>query len=198
LVVDAGANEGQTTFALTNVIPKAQIHCFEPNSIAFERLEKLVGARVGIQINRLALGADERMATLFHQKISQKTSLVEELNQNCGFSNDVKVVRLDDYCRSKAISRINLLKTDTEGFDLQVIRGCEELLIAKNVDLVLSEVGVHIDDLRHTSFSKVTSYLELRGLFLYGLYDFPDRECDRDAEYFNALFVREGFVEHSP
>ncbi len=36
---------------------------------------------------------------------------------------EVAITTLDDYCRSTDVSRIDLLKIDTQGYELEVLRG---------------------------------------------------------------------------
>ena len=36
---------------------------------------------------------------------------------------DVSVITLDDYCSELGIARVDLLKIDTQGYDLEVLKG---------------------------------------------------------------------------
>ena len=47
----------------------------------------------------------------------------------------------DDYCREHSVSSLDLLKVDTEGSDLQVLRGFREMLERRAIDVVQFEYG---------------------------------------------------------
>ena len=54
-------------------------------------------------------------------------------------ANEVKVITLDDFCSDKGIERISVLKIDTEGHDLAVLKGATGLLKRGAVDFVIFE-----------------------------------------------------------
>jgi hypothetical protein len=51
----------------------------------------------------------------------------------------VQVVRLDDWCEQANLQHVDLLKVDTEGFDLQVLQGAEGLFRQRRVRFVFVE-----------------------------------------------------------
>jgi hypothetical protein len=61
--------------------------------------------------------------------------------------------------RLKTIDHLNLLKTDTEGFDLEVITGAKSALSDAQVDMIVAEVGFHPERRHHTYLPDVQSYL---------------------------------------
>ena len=52
---------------------------------------------------------------------------------------EVERTTLTDFCRQRGIGHVNLVKSDTEGHDLSVLRGARELLAAGRVDLLQFE-----------------------------------------------------------
>jgi FkbM family methyltransferase len=54
----------------------------------------------------------------------------------------VSVRTIDDFCAEQAIAEIDLLKIDTEGYDLQVLEGARSLLTRGRVRFVYSEFNV--------------------------------------------------------
>jgi FkbM family methyltransferase len=193
MVFDVGANEGQTTLAFRAAFPDAVIHAFEPVSSTFRDLEKNVGALTNVACHKLAFGAAAGEVTLYLQRFSQTNSLLPALNKSAGESGiqeNVRVMTIDEFCRKEGIGRIDVLKTDTEGFDIEVLRGASPLLEDGRVELIYSEVGLRPDDPRHTPLSAVLAFLEERGFYLFSLYEVPWAEWGPSKEYCNALFAR--------
>ena len=54
-------------------------------------------------------------------------------------SHEVEIVSLDEFARSRGIEHIDLLKIDTEGAELDVLRGARELIEAGRVGAVQFE-----------------------------------------------------------
>ena len=140
----------------------------------------------------MAFGEAARNAPLFLHGSTQGSSLLPGLPGAPAGTEDVHVTTMDQFCATNGIDRIDLLKTDTEGFDLQVLKGASKLLSRGRVRAIYSEAGVHVDDLRHTSLSSLLLYVENLNFYLYSLYDVPLRTARRESEFFNALFVHRG------
>ena len=47
---------------------------------------------------------------------------------------------VDDYCDRVGIGHINIFKCDTQGYDLEVLRGARSMLVKKQIDLVYLEL----------------------------------------------------------
>jgi FkbM family methyltransferase len=68
---------------------------------------------------------------------------------------DVRSMRLDDFCKDQCSERIGFLKVDVEGAEVCVMKGAENLLRNRAVELIwievepdnLCEMGDSIDDL---------------------------------------------------
>ena len=99
---------------------------------------------------------------------------------------------IDDFTCEEEISHIDLLKIDTEGFDLEVLRGAQQMLDAGKISFVQVEVGFHPDNTCHVSFDKIRDFLFLREYCLFGLYE-QQLEWTGEAKlrFANAVFFRQ-------
>lgn len=86
-------------------------------------------------------------------------------------TQQVTVVTLDDFCQQHGIERIDFLKIDTEGFDLEVIRGADILFQQHRIGVVVAEVGFSPDNMKHVSFCVFLQEMQIRGMELFGIYD---------------------------
>lgn len=194
-VLDVGANVGQTSRRFARAFPRATIYAFEPIAQTFETLLKNTQHNERIQPHHFAMGAAAGTATIHLKPYTEMNSLVAELNQptrGIGVSEEIKISTVDAFAASETLPRIDLLKTDTEGFDLQVLQGAERLLNDGKVVFVLSEVGFWQAHKGNTSFCDLSSYLYAKDFVFYGLYDSAHHSAG--LTWANALFVNKKIV----
>ena len=82
----------------------------------------------------------------------------------------VKVDTLDDFCKSENIGFINYLKIDTEGFDLEVLKGGDLFISNHLVDFIEVESGMNITNQFHVALDELRHFIEQSGYFLYAFY----------------------------
>ena len=138
VVIDVGANVGQFAESLLAHQPLAQLHAFEPIPEAFATLRSRLHDFGGIQFNNVALGNTAGDRDLVVRRFDECTSFLElgERLQRGVYGLDlapdrtvrVTIQRLADYVIESSIAAIDLLKLDVQGYELEVLRGAEEIL----------------------------------------------------------------------
>ena len=83
----------------------------------------------------------------------------------------VAVQTVDRFVAAERIQRIDLLEIDSEGFDLEVVKGAEHSLRAGIIRFILFECGFTLGDTRVTPFDAIRDYLHPFGYRLFGIYD---------------------------
>jgi len=78
---------------------------------------------------------------------------------------------VDQFCSGNKITAIDFLKIDTEGHDLEVIKGADRMLRSGAIGLLTAEVSMSADNAFHVAFSEVHPHLEERGYRLFGVYE---------------------------
>ena len=137
-VVDVGANKGLWTAAALAAFPDAHVHAFEPSDALQEGLRARYGAEPRVTLNDVALAAEPGTATL-HSDVpgSGLASLTARNLEHVGVSMDheqqVVVTTLDAYVAERGIDRVDVLKIDVEGHELDVLRGSERTLAGTSV-----------------------------------------------------------------
>lgn len=191
---DIGANVGQTSRKLKTYFPNAKIYMFEPVKATFDLLTQNSADFDNLILNNEAMGSKVGEGKIFHRVNSQWNSLVEELNQTAemeGASAEViKINTIDNFVEQNGIDRIHFLKSDTEGFELDVLRGAKRTLSYQIIDLLYVEVGFEKKDKQHTYFGDVVEFLEGYGYFFCGLFE-SSYGLDKKLYYANALFMSE-------
>jgi FkbM family methyltransferase len=98
-----------------------------------------------IRTFQLAFADSNRTARIRLVPVSGLNSLRNELSNSCGaLPGELITIRtLDSFWAEQNINNIDLLKTDTEGFDLEVLKGAEAMLRAQQIQFILAEVTFH-------------------------------------------------------
>lgn len=168
-IFDVGANIGQSANKFREAFPLANIYCFEPVLGNFQELHKSAKGDSYVQCFHMALGSAPGTGKIYLTDHSTTSSLIEPEN-SLGFE-EVQIDTIDSFCAVRGIERIDLLKVDAEGFDLEVLKGAASLLSSASVAFVLAEVGFHPGDTRHVLFDFVREFLMANGFHVYGFYD---------------------------
>ena len=197
-IFDVGANEGQTARSFLEEFPAATIYSFEPFPAAFEKLKQISAGPRLVPAN-LALGETTATRKLFLTKYSPTNSLLpvdaqaEKFLAGCVESAGETVINmttLDAFCAQHKISRIDLLKLDTQGYELNVLRGAASLLASKSIKTIFTEVNFVPLYERQAYFHEIYQKLWEAGYRLVSLYDqqYRSGSC---LNWCDALFVSE-------
>jgi FkbM family methyltransferase len=177
---DVGANTGQTAVQLARTFPGAAIYSFEPFPDSFASLQKTAKSFPQIQCLNLALGEKREAKKLFVNLNSETNSLLK--NSASGMvidptlmrpqgSTDIRVDTLDLFCEEHSIRNIDLLKLDTQGYELQVLRGAVMKLARKEIQFIFAEVLFHSLYENQAFFHEVYGWLLSAGYSFLGLYN---------------------------
>jgi FkbM family methyltransferase len=192
--LDVGANIGQTSLALVERFPAATIHAFEPVTSTFEHLRAATRAHRNITCHRT--GLSDRAGTIEFEAAPDSvynSIATPDRSSPPGTPREfAPVTTVDQFIAGLGVARIDLLKTDTEGHDVNVLRGAIDSLSRGVIRAVFTEVTFCRDNPRNTYFPVVQEFLEPLGYRFVGLYDMHWFQTKRwDQSFCNALFVRD-------
>jgi hypothetical protein len=83
----------------------------------------------------------------------------------------VPMTKLDSYIKQKCLTHIDLLKIDTQGYDLEVLRGASTILDLRAVGTLLVEVNFTCLYEGQCSFGEIERLLKGKGYGLVALYE---------------------------
>jgi FkbM family methyltransferase len=200
-IFDVGANEGQTALRLVRLFPEARIHAFEPNPATLDSLRGAVKGHPRIVPEGLALGASEMRGQLQITGSSVNASLLryDKPGGTDAVQSEatVEVATLDRFSAERGISPLDLLKIDTQGYDLEVIKGGAELLGAERIHALIVEVNFIQLYSGQSWFHEIYSFLHGHGLRLSGFYDVR-YENEFFIQWADALFVLPSWAGQRP
>lgn len=120
VIFDVGA---RTDTDYLEICPNAEFHLFEPNPVFFEELVKKVMNRGNVAVNRVGLGHRNGMFMY-----CDPLQAFEGGAQNLAGYMALPIMTLDGYAKKCNITSIDFLKIDTEGYDLNVLKGGKETI----------------------------------------------------------------------
>ena len=100
----------------------------------------------------------------------------------------VQVTTLDEFCVDRDVDHIDLLKTDTQGFDLEVLKGGANLLHDSRIRLIFMEVNFSELYVGQARFDDEYRFLIDNGFRFVSFYDFVRRD-GKTASWCDALFA---------
>ncbi len=190
VIFDVGANTGETLEKFRAHFKRAVIHAFEPAPSPFGELVKRATEVPNLRLNNFALGPKRERRILNENQRSTMSSFLELGPAGWGSVKErrpVEVDTLDGYCEREGVSHIDILKLDTQGFDLEVLKGGEGLIREGRVHLLFMEVIFSEMYKGLPSFDEVYRFVTERGFRLVSFYDFYYQK--RMAGWADALFV---------
>ncbi len=127
-VLDVGANNGGYARNLRRLGYKGYIFSFEPNPAEFENLTTNFKQDPYWHGYNLALGSETKTSTLNISQLSVLSSFLSPLDCPVERTCEVEIKRLDDILDDviKIVETPRIfLKIDTQGYDLEVLKGAE-------------------------------------------------------------------------
>ena len=205
-VFDVGANVGELTLLFSRFVGEAgSVHAFEPSGAGFERLSAVCRAASlrNVRLNRLALAEKEGDVSLHvyaDEYLSWTTRAMRPL-ENYGINvkplttEDVPATTVDLYCEGNGVERIDLLKIDVEGAELQVLMGAERVLRERRVRCLTFEFGQTTFDMGNRP-EQIEVFLDNVGYVVRNVVAgdpvFPGRTSARTACYSMHVATPEG------
>jgi FkbM family methyltransferase len=132
-VLDVGANIGMTALALSQICRRGQIAAIEPVPHTFQYLQRNVteAGSDNINIFNFALGSREGHALMQGHPSNLSCSFVADnykIPASDHFSYTVTIRRLEEAFCELSLDRLDFMKVDVEGFELEVFAGAKEIL----------------------------------------------------------------------
>jgi FkbM family methyltransferase len=203
VIFDVGANAGDWTAEVLNQGHDVEIHLFEPIPHVYKKLIQNIDKKV--ISNNLAVGQKEEVKTFYYYEANPLLSTFYRRFdvEKEGWLNPPKEIpvlttTIDSYCQRHSIKRINFLKIDVEGGELDVLYGAKHFLETGRVDylqfeyggtyldskITLKEAFEYLQKFRYSIFKILPDRLEYKPTFL------PE---DENFEFSNFLAVNERF-----
>jgi len=171
VVFDVGANAGVMTLQFAQAVPRGRVYAFEPTHYAFAKLQTNLGLNP-------ALAARVTASQVF---VSSRSASVPALQAFASWKVDgsggerhpvhlgtvqstenVGSITVDDFVAARGLHRLDFVKIDTDGHELEVLKGAVETL-RRFRPAVIFEIGLYVMLERGIGFAEYEEYFGALG-----------------------------------
>jgi FkbM family methyltransferase len=191
-VVDVGANRGQFALVARQCLPHARVISFEPLPAAAAKFRAVFADDDRVTLHEAAIGPAPGNATIHVSKREDSSSLLAITATQVALfpgteeaaTATVRVALLREFVSEADILPPALLKVDVQGFELEALRGCEDML--GQFAFVYAECSFLELYAGQALADEVIAWLRERGFRLRGVHNM---EYDRGGRAIQADFL---------
>lgn len=177
VIVDVGANRGQFALVARKVFPGSYIYSFEPLEGPAKKYKSVFRNDKKSVLFPQAIGPKKDITSIHVSKRDDSSSLLPITSTQTSLfpgteEHDIVEVKISPLCEvfsEKKLQGPALLKLDVQGFELEALRGCEEL-IGKFQDIYV-ECSFRELYKGQAMVDEVIEYLTERSFCLVGVYN---------------------------
>ena len=181
VIVDVGANKGDTVARFIETFPTAEVWALEPHPDTFAGMAQRFAGSPRVRPRRLALSSRAGTSTMHSYTNAAINALspiaqgAEELIDGSVVASaavEVELQSLRQFCANEGLEQIDILKLDTQGHELEILQGERELLRSGKVRFILVELLFSPLYATQARAGEVIGLLESCGFKLFDFYDF--------------------------
>ena len=206
IVLDVGSHKGETIKILNNYFDIKSIFGFEPSKYNFLKLSEFISKEKiqNTKIFNFACGEDNK-SEILNYSAESSSSTIKKINESSkyfkkkkffiqGFSKNnffepekIEVKKLDDFLNFGKDNLIDLIKIDTEGYELDVLKGLPKNL--ENTKMIYFEH--HYDNMiqKNYTFSEINNFLKKKNFKKIYKIKMPLRKT------FEYIYINQKFYE---
>ena len=158
VILDVGSHQGETVDKILPINKNSILYCFEPSKANYIFIKNKYKKNKNIHAFNIGLGKKKEIKKFYENQASPISSFKKfdtqtQIESSWGIKEtkyskiyNSKINTIDSWIRNKSIKDIDLLKIDTQGFELDVLIGAENSFkkgIIKNIILEIIFVRVY-------------------------------------------------------
>ena len=202
VVLDVGGNIGLMSLFFAKRVPNGQVHAFEPTHYALTKFKRNLSLNPDLQsiikLNHCFISSKEvenadLTAYSSWQITKNKNGSGDIHDIHGGTAMDTKGVpafTLDQYCEGNQLDKVNIIKIDTDGHELEILKGAERT-IKKFKPAIVLELSTYVMKERGIQFAEFEAFFKDCG---YKLYNETKSKEITQANY-NSLIPKNGSID---
>jgi len=181
VIFDVGANVGMMTLPFAALVTEGRVYAFEPTHYAVSKLKRNLELNPDLMSRVTVVQTFVSVADSVQPDITAYASW----RVNGSARNDkhavhggeskstegVDAISLDGFVERNGIRRVDFIKIDTDGHELEVLKGAQKL-IGKLRPTVIFELGMYVMRERDIEFSDYLSYFDSMDYMLFNSRNF--------------------------
>lgn len=177
LVIDVGAHHGESALRFLKLFPETAVYSYEPLSDCYSALLMLQKQEPRLKCFNMALGESAGPATIRRSSFSPSSSIFpmgSSHKEAFPFSaneslEDISISTLDIEYKNYPASHNVLLKVDTQGYEMHVLRGATDFI--RRVRIIILELSFLNLYQGQPLFAEVYGWLVANGFAYAGSWD---------------------------
>jgi len=205
--VDVGAFHGETFSAIVNSrLPVRESLLIEPNPKSLVKIQEVleqVGESKTVHLQKVAVGAEEKVVQLIDSRGMTKVAHSDEDKPKNDmdegkFTAECKT--LDTVVSDLSNRHVSILKIDVEGYELEVLKGADNLLSNNDVDVIYIEAGMDAENNQQIHYRKIEDLLNKYEYRVFRFYEqmFEWTEDSPLLRRVNIAFMSSKFARENP
>ncbi|MEO6231212.1 MAG: FkbM family methyltransferase [Ferruginibacter sp.] len=198
VIFDVGANRGHTVQRFLDLFTSSKIFAFEPYPTLATEIKNRYAENLQVKVEEVGISNSRNQLQFYVNRSIDTSSLLASrkigLNSDTQVENvktiTVPVKTIEDVFQENGLERINILKLDIQGSELNALKGAKNLLEAKKIDLIYTEAYFVQQYVNQPLFHEIADYLLRHGYLLQDIYN-PIYGNGKLA-WCDAVFIREG------
>ncbi len=176
VIFDVGANFGIMTLQFAKNFPKSKVFSFEPTHYALKKFKRNIELNENLSpqivVNQCFVSeksSEKSLLTAYSswdisgKKFENTHPLHGGTIQN---TEEVPSISLDDFFVSQHLEKVDFIKIDTDGYEINVLRGARKILEIHK-PLIIFEMGLYILQEKNLTFKDFSDFFESLEYFLF-------------------------------
>lgn len=195
IILDVGANLGESIESLIASYPSAQIYSFEPSIESFSVLTSKYRNSNFIKLYNEPLGSCKCKRWFYDNDLSYMSSFLELGTFGYGNIRGMRHLELrpiDNFVDSVGLNHIDILKIDAQGSEYDILLGCSNLLRENRINVIHVELTLTDMYQGSASVEEIIKLLYENNFALCGIY----RQHFQNGylSWADGLFVNRSFI----
>ena len=162
-----------------DVMHRFMIHSFEPFDEYFYLWEEITKNHPNVIFNPIGVSKKSGIVSFNINSNHDTNSILASKKIDATSDNNCKTIKsasitvttIDEYCEKHNINTIDILKIDTQGSELDILMGMENMLRQKKVKLIFTETYFQQQYENQPLMFDISNYLSKFGYFVQDIYD---------------------------